>query len=171
MPPPPTLAHGTAASARASRRPLPLWLFVPAALAVSGCESPRSWQEAKPSPASSSVATKPHVLRPFRLTGSDGSEFSNANLRGHFSWAFFGFCPDICPTTLSQLKLAYNQLNPNEQTLTDVLFVSVDPTRDTSGRLRDYLRFFHSDFSALSGTGDQLKAFVFDVGGTFLPMP
>jgi protein SCO1/2 len=83
-----------------------------------------------------------------RLTDVTGQSFTEQSLRGHASLVFFGFtfCPDLCPTTLS--TLAQLQRNPPIPGLR-VLFVTVDPERDSAPALRQYLAAFSPDFVGL----------------------
>ena len=66
---------------------------------------------------------------------------------------YFGYttCPDICPATLSHLKLLMQRLE-TQQDRVQVLFISIDPERDTLERLNDYLPFFHPSFLGLRGS-------------------
>jgi protein SCO1/2 len=67
---------------------------------------------------------------------------------------FFGYvhCPDVCPTTMIALKRAYEKLSPKEQERVQVIFVSVDPERDTPGIADRYAKGFHPSFLGLSGS-------------------
>jgi protein SCO1/2 len=75
---------------------------------------------------------------------------------------FFGFtfCPDVCPTTLMQLTTAQNQLGESGQTLDDlqILFVTVDPQRDTPSQLNAYLSLFDANVIGLTGTDANIAA-------------
>ena len=82
----------------------------------------------------------PRELEPFSLTSHTGEPFTNENLKNHWTLGFLGytFCPDICPVTLSALARVYPQLEQMEGTAPiQVLFISVDPNRDTSERLAE----------------------------------
>ena len=86
------------------------------------------------------------TLAPFALQDLEGKALTNASLSGHPHLLFFGFtyCPDVCPTTLATLS----QVLPADGTgpLTDarVLFISIDPERDTAANLQQYLKAFDS---------------------------
>lgn len=66
---------------------------------------------------------------------------------------YFGytFCPDICPTNLGNLSVAYRQLTDDEKAKLQILFVSVDPERDTPERLKQYADYFESDIIGVTG--------------------
>jgi protein SCO1/2 len=95
----------------------------------------------------------------FRLTSPDGP-LGLSDLRGKVVLIYFGYtwCPDICPTNLAILALALRQLTDAEREGVQVLFVSVDPARDTLDRLRQYTRFFHPGIIALTGTDAEVAA-------------
>ncbi|HUP96918.1 MAG TPA: SCO family protein [Usitatibacter sp.] len=87
-----------------------------------------------------------------RLTDHDGKPRSIADFRGKVVVVAFGFthCPDVCPTTLADLAKASKQLGPDARDV-QVLFVTVDPKRDTPELLRQYVPAFHPDFIGLRG--------------------
>ncbi|HWJ75380.1 MAG TPA: SCO family protein [Kaistia sp.] len=96
---------------------------------------------------------------PIDLTAEDGRRFTNADLGGKPFAVFFGFtrCPNVCPTTLSDLTLDLEQLGPLADKL-KVLFVSVDPERDTPETLKDYLSAFDPRITGLSGTPAEIAS-------------
>ncbi|MBB3773344.1 protein SCO1/2 [Angulomicrobium tetraedrale] len=92
---------------------------------------------------------------PFALTDQDGRAVSERDLAGRPYALFFGFthCPDVCPTTLYGLTQLMAALGPDAERLR-VLFVTVDPARDTVGQLKLYLSSFDPRITALTGTPD-----------------
>ncbi|MCP4188178.1 MAG: SCO family protein [Gammaproteobacteria bacterium] len=103
---------------------------------------------------------EPIAVAEFSLTNQFGNSFTKDNLKGHWSYLFFGYtnCPDICPTTMNVLVEMERQLQQD----TDLekpgfVFVSVDPDRDTPEQLAQYMTYFHRDFLGVSGPDDQLK--------------
>jgi len=89
---------------------------------------------------------------PFRLTDHHGQTVTDADLKGKPFLVFFGFthCPDICPTTLFEVSEILGKLG-NEASGVNALFVTVDPERDTSDKLKDYLSSFHPQLRGLTG--------------------
>jgi protein SCO1/2 len=81
----------------------------------------------------------------FRLTGAQGDTRTAADLQGRAVLMYFGYthCPDVCPMTLGRLKMALAKLPEALAEQTAVVFVGVDPARDTPERVRDYLANFH----------------------------
>jgi protein SCO1/2 len=89
---------------------------------------------------------------PFALTDQYGVRRTDADFRGKFMLVYFGFtyCPDVCPTDLQQMGLAVDQLGAAGE-LVQPIFITVDPERDTSEHLKDYVAMFHARFIALTG--------------------
>ena len=100
----------------------------------------------------------------FRLTDHTGKPRTLADFRGKVVVIFFGYtqCPDACPTTLSELAAALQKLGPDAARV-QVLFVTVDPERDTPDLLSHYVPAFNSSFLGLRGdaqaTADAAKEF------------
>ncbi|MGO4706633.1 SCO family protein [Microvirga sp. 2MCAF38] len=96
---------------------------------------------------------------PFRLTNQEGKPFSSDALKGKPFAIFFGFthCPDVCPTTLYDLTQDMTALGPDADKL-NVIFVTVDPTRDDPALMKDYLSSFDPRIIGLTGTEDEIAA-------------
>ena len=93
------------------------------------------------------------------LTDHSGQRRTLADFKGKVVVVFFGFthCPDVCPTTLAELATVASELGPDAQRL-QVLFVTVDPERDTQDVLRQYVPSFNPDFLGLRGTLEETAA-------------
>lgn len=108
-------------------------------------------------------------LAGFELTNHQGQPLTNQQLQGHWTLAFVGytFCPDICPMTLATLSGAYPQLQsalPDGETL-QIWFVSVDPKRDTTAQLANYVGYFEQPaIIGMTANHDRLFPFVRDLG-------
>ncbi|MEO1200676.1 MAG: SCO family protein [Pseudomonadota bacterium] len=103
------------------------------------------------------IATEFEIGGPFELTDHQGQTVTEADFAGKPSLVFFGFthCPDICPTTLYDITLVLQELGDDADRL-NVLFVSVDPERDTPDFLGTYLSSFHPGITGLTGTAEQV---------------
>ena len=94
----------------------------------------------------------------FHLTrAGDGRAVTSADYRGKVTMLYFGYtyCPDVCPTTLANVAQALKQVGAASNNVR-VLFVTVDPTRDTLPVLAQYVRAFGPEFEGLRGTDDEL---------------
>ncbi|KAJ5111029.1 Synthesis of cytochrome c oxidase Sco1/Sco2 [Penicillium argentinense] len=104
---------------------------------------------------------KPKVGGPFTLKDLDGKEFTAEDLKGKYSFVYFGFthCPDICPDELDKMAEIIDKVK--EATQDDKVFLPVfitcDPARDTPEVLRAYLKEFHPGIVGLTGTYEQVK--------------
>jgi len=114
----------------------------------------------------------PPPLRPFQLLDHAQRTLDLERLRGRWSLVFFGFthCPDVCPTALAALATAQAELR--EHTLYgasgQVVFVSVDPERDSPAALGQYVRHFSEDFVAATAPEADLKALTAALGVLFM---
>jgi protein SCO1/2 len=97
-----------------------------------------------------------HDLPRFSLLDHNNEVFTNDDLKGRWHLVSYGFttCPDICPTTLTQLADVTRQLKERGQTDLRVLFYSVDHRRDTVSQLASYMPFFDPDFIGLTHLDD-----------------
>ncbi len=115
-------------------------------------------------------ATMLDVARPlpqFELVDQAGRAFQHASLRGQWTLMFFGFtnCPDVCPTTLAELAEVRRKLKDLPAgDLPAVVFVSVDPNRDTSEALGRYVAHFDPQFLAVTGQPAAIEALTRDLG-------
>ena len=96
--------------------------------------------------------------RDFKLTDHNGNERTLADFRGKAVVVFFGYlhCPDFCPTTLSQLAKAVQALGEDGKRV-QVLFITVDPERDTREVLSRYVATFNSSFLGMSGSIEDIR--------------
>ena len=114
-----------------------LVLAVFAAALVAGAGGVAAWKSGMFGGAEQG---QPMVGGPFQMTDQDGKRVDQSLLKGKWTAVFFGytFCPEACPTTLTTLAKAQEQLGPKSKDL-QVVFVSVDPARDTPAQLKTYL--------------------------------
>jgi protein SCO1/2 len=104
--------------------------------------------------------SEPYPIAPqIELTKSSGETFRLSDQKGKIVLLFFGYtsCPDVCPTTLAELNLVMDNLgNKNESV--QVVFVSVDPERDTPEKIQKYVEHFNPAFVGLSGSVEELQS-------------
>lgn len=110
---------------------------------------------------------EPRAISEFSLTDHKGNPFNLTSLEGQWSLVFVGytFCPDICPTTMAELNRIYPELQALESVYPiRVVFVSVDPKRDSINRLSEYVSYFNKEFVAVTGEHKSLFPFVRNLG-------
>jgi len=92
------------------------------------------------------------------LTDHTGTPRTLADYAGHVVVVFFGFtqCPDICPTSLAELAQVMGELETDADRV-QVLFITVDPERDTPDVLRQYVTAFDARFVGLTGTPEEIR--------------
>jgi len=104
---------------------------------------------------------QPAIGGPFQLVNQDGQPVDQTILNGKWTLVFFGFtwCPDYCPTTLTMLEATRARLGDKARDL-QIVFVSVDPERDTPQAMKDYLSSdgFPEGVIGLTGTPQQVRA-------------
>ncbi len=131
--------------------------------ALAGYWMAQQLDRAGPQLASGTWLPRPKPLGDFTLTDTSGRAFTRRDLGGAPALVFFGFthCPDVCPTTL--LKLAQVSKRAGLEGLR-VLFVSVDPQRDTPPVLGVYVHAFDPAFLGLSGDPGSIRALAGNFG-------
>ncbi|MDX1706327.1 SCO family protein [Pseudidiomarina sp.] len=120
-----------------------------------------------PQPQAKALVYEPaRIIAPFNLTGDDAAVVQNQALQGQWTLLFTGytFCPDICPTTMAQLKKVLPELQQHAEAPVKVWMISVDPQRDTVQRLSDYTGFFGDYFYGVRADHPQLYPFVNGLG-------
>ena len=137
-----------------SRVRLALWVLV--GLVAAGLVV-ILWKQAEPDQAitQTSMAT---IGGPFTLTASTGKPFSSAELNGKPAAVFFGFthCPDVCPTTIARLTKLRRELGKGDDALS-IVFISVDPERDTPAEVATYMKLYDTPVIGLTGTPAQIE--------------
>ncbi|MDU9393417.1 SCO family protein [Pseudomonas japonica] len=105
------------------------------------------------------------------MSDADGQPVRVDQLKGKWSLVFFGytFCPDICPTTLAQLRQVKSELPKEALERMQVVLVSVDPNRDTPAQLKQYLGYFDKDFRGLTGSLDATQKLANALSIPFIP--
>ena len=157
-------------------------LIVCAAAAFAGCGSGPSGTGAATAPAAAAGSSDsglhgmiPTPLPPkpaFTLTNSAGHAFSfGPATRGKLTYLFFGYthCPDVCPATMSSLAAAIHAQPAAVRRSIAVVFVTVDPARDTGPVIRRWLNHYSSSFVGLTGSEAQIAAVERDAGVPVAP--
>lgn len=110
---------------------------------------------------SATVLNPPKAISDFRLLNHHGEPFTLDSLKGKWSFLFFGYthCPDICPTTMHTLAQMDRALaeDPGARADMQVVFVSVDPRRDTVQQLGKYVPYFNKAFIGVTGPEPEIN--------------
>ena len=117
--------------------------------------------------ANGTLLPAPRAVPEFQLVDGSGNAYGHAQLTGHWSVLFFGYtsCPDICPITLTTLAQVDTQLADLPATQRpQIVFVSVDPQRDTPAQVGQYVKFFSPDFIGLTGEPGKIEPFTQAMG-------
>jgi protein SCO1/2 len=105
------------------------------------------------------------------MVDQDGQSVSLGSLKDKWTLLFFGytFCPDICPTTLAQLRQIKSELPKEAVDKLRIVLVSVDPNRDTPQQLKTYLGYFDKQFVGLTAPVDIIQKLANAVSIPFIP--
>ncbi|NRD72272.1 SCO family protein [Shewanella sp. VB17] len=122
----------------------------------------------EPELATSFLFPTPKKLPQFTLKDQHGNTFSNTQLANKWSLFFIGYtsCPDVCPTTMGKLTAIYPTLLKDIDL--QVIFLSVDPQRDSQDILLAYMDFFNPKFTAITGEHAQLFPLTRDLGFVYV---
>lgn len=122
---------------------------------------------ARPYTLRGSLIDPPVEAYPFELTSADGERARLGQFEGRLVLLFFGYtsCPDVCPTTLGEMKKVMADLGPRAPQV-QVVYITVDPQRDTPEKLQNYLAAFDPAFIGLTGSPEELQP-VWDAYGVY----
>ncbi len=113
----------------------------------------------------------PKPLTDFALTDHRNRVFDLASLKGKWSFLFFGFthCPDVCPTTLAVLARVRDNIAKHTAgtEAIEFVFISVDPNRDTAGKLKQYVDYFDTTFLGVTGDNAQIGNLAGQLGAAY----
>ncbi len=172
-------AHRPGRIPRALLRPCLAGLLALAAGTAAGADAPApSTGPAIAAPRHRGTHDGPVTPRPgltvpsLHLEDQFGRPFTQTRLRGRWTLLFLGYthCPDYCPATLLTLDRAARELGRRDPALAErlqVVFVSVDPFRDTRGALADYIAHFNPTFLAATGAPADLKRLALQLGANY----
>lgn len=155
------------------------YVLIAAIAAAVGLWAAQAWfipspRDHRPALKAARLFDPPREMPSFSLRQSDGTPLVPGELKGHWTLVFLGFthCPDVCPTTLAQLAGAQKQwAGLPEATRPRVLFVSVDPERDTPDAIGEYAHAFHRDTLAATADVPALERFAKSLSMVFAKVP
>jgi protein SCO1/2 len=111
----------------------------------------------------------PRPAPALRLTDGNGKPFDLASLRGRPVFVYFGYthCPDVCPTTLADLRAAIKKAGVDAK----VVFVTIDPARDNAAAMKQYTDYYKAGYTGLTGTADEIAKTAEAWGVTYQQLP
>ncbi len=111
----------------------------------------------------------PRPAPALQLTDEDGRPFDLSSLYGRPVFVYFGYthCPDVCPTTLADLRAGIKEAG----VAADVVFVTVDPDRDDAPAMKQYVDYYGAGYTGLTGTAKQIADAAADWGVTYRQLP
>lgn len=97
---------------------------------------------------------------PFSLTDQNSQSFTDADLKGRPTLLYFGYsyCPDVCPTSLLLMETAVEILGPSAAQKVNIVFITIDPERDTPQLMKGFVPNFGPTIVGLTGSPDQIAA-------------
>lgn len=110
--------------------------------------------------------TPAQIIPDYALLDHRGEDFTPARLQGHWTFMFFGFthCPDVCPTAMALLDNVAKRAEKEGLPAPQVVFVSVDPVRDTVEQLSRYVPYFNEDFIGVTGSMVEINRLTRNLG-------
>ena len=128
----------------------------------------QSLSSGRAAPEHATRLPEPMPLPEFSLSDQDGNAVDRDYFRGHWTMVFFGFthCPDICPATLQVMSAARQRLaeEDSDAVLPEILLISVDPERDTTDLLQQYVGHFGESVSGATGSLEELQKLTGPIG-------
>ncbi len=121
-------------------------------------------------PSGSNTSSQLHLPGGGDFTLHDGDHaVSLSDYKGKVVLLFFGYtsCPDVCPTSLALMSAALKKLDDKERSQVKVLFISVDPDRDTPEKLREYTKYFHPEILGITGSKTEIDKVVKQYGAAY----
>ncbi len=105
------------------------------------------------------------IISEVNLIDHNGQAFESTTLKNKPSLLFFGFtnCPEICPTTLADLSQITKEVTLNDDSI-NIIFVTLDPKRDSKEHLRDYIQYFDGNIIGVTGNKIEIKKFAHNWG-------
>ena len=118
--------------------------------------------EKKPTLVSGKILARPMEIDRFELKDQKNEVFNNKSLEGGWTVLFFGYtnCPDVCPTTIYKLAEIKNELKEDlSSTSFNTVLVTLDPDRDSTDRLEEYIGYFDESMLGVTGTYENIQSF------------
>ena len=121
---------------------------------------------AVPKNLEATLLDKSKPLTNFNLIDHDNAQFNLASLKNNWSFLFFGYthCPDVCPLAMQVMRKVWLAPELKAKTNLKMIFVSVDPDRDTPSILKDYAQYYNPAFIGVTGKADEIDKLTRQIG-------
>lgn len=138
-----------------------------------GASNPQQPAANLPAKIRGAILPQAKTITPFNLTDHNKQAFTLEQLKNHWSIIFVGYtqCPDVCPAALSVLKQVDRLITEQAGTPPTVIFISVDPERDSYALLAKYVTYFNKTFIGITGEQDQLRNLTRQLSVSFAKAP
>ena len=132
-------------------------LLTPAAILAVGMAGALGYAQFRPEAGSGGGGVP--IGGPFRLVNGDGKTVTDGDFRGKWMLVYFGYthCPDACPTALQDMANAMDDLGAPKKDVA-IVFITVDPERDTPAVMKDYVAAFDAGIVPLTGSAEAVAA-------------
>lgn len=112
-------------------------------------------------------------INDFSLVDQNNQAFTRKDLQGQWSLLFVGYtlCPDICPTTLTLMSEVHWELKDQDLEPPAIIFLSIDPARDTVDVVKKYVEYFNKDFIGLTGDAEQIEKLTRNLNAVYRKAP
>jgi protein SCO1 len=113
------------------------------------------------------------IILPFSLENHLSEVFTEKDLKDQWSLIFVGYtqCPDVCPTTLALMNEVSNMMRESNKIVPGIIFLSIDPERDTPAILKEYVNYFNPEFIGLTGAIEQINRFSRNLNAVYRKSP
>jgi protein SCO1 len=127
----------------------------------------------KPAVIQGAIYPKAKVLNDFLLQDQLSHNFTNESLQNHWSLIFVGYthCPDVCPTTMKVMNTVNEFMLEQKIQPPQIIFLTIDPERDTSEVIKPYVNYFNENFTGLTGSLDEVTQFSQQLNAVFRKAP
>ncbi len=127
----------------------------------------------KPASIQGAIYPEAKVISDFSLIDQQSRQITKDSFLNHWSLIFVGYthCPDICPTTMSVMNQVSEFMQEQQIQPPDIVFLSIDPARDTPDTLNSYVAYFNKDFIGLTGSVDAVSQLSKELNAVFRKAP
>jgi len=127
----------------------------------------------KPDSIQGAIYPKAKEIKSFNLINHRSENITKENFKNHWSMIFVGYthCPDICPTTMTVMTQVSEFMQKQQIKPPEIVFLSIDPERDTADILNSYVTYFNKDFIGLTGEVGEIKQLSAQLNAVFRKAP